>query len=106
MDYTEIKNRITRVSKAQSITNKQMAADLGFTPQGYRGWFLEKTLRVKTVFDIAEYLNVDPRYILFGDVDQNLVSEDNPGYKPVYIEDRMASMEQRIEALEKKVANG
>lgn len=106
MDYNDIKLRIKRLLKERSITSKQMAADIGYTPQGYRGWFVNHTLRVKTILDIASYLKVDPRLILFGNMDSSLLSaasDERPTYSPLYIEDRIAQLEQRVLELESSI---
>jgi transcriptional regulator with XRE-family HTH domain len=103
MDYNEIKLRIKKLLKERSLTSKKMAEDIGYTPQGYRGWFLNQTLRVKTIMEIASYLKVDPRQILFGTTQNDVLSsasEERPFYSPVYIEDRLAQLEHRVLELE------
>jgi len=105
MDYNDIKLRIKQLLKARSITSKQMAEDIGYTPQGYRGWFLNKTLRVQTVFDIAEYLKVDPRLILFGENSNSIHSagEDRDHYAPQYIEERISELEEKVQQIESRL---
>lgn len=106
MDYIGIKNRISTQLNEIGISAQKMAEDLNFTPQGYRKWFLTETLRVKTVMDIAEYLKVDPSYLLFGNneinVSDSVVNEPTGTYKTKQY------LEQRVEALEtqmKKLLN-
>lgn len=103
MDYFKIKDRITQILKTKGLTTKQMAADLGFTPQGYRLWFVDGTLRVRTVLDIAHYLDMDPADLLFSTLESPtpVLYETKSNYKNSYVEDRIATLERKIRLLEK-----
>jgi transcriptional regulator with XRE-family HTH domain len=102
MEYLKIKDHITKLLKQKGITTKKMAADLGFTPQGYRLWFVEQTLRVRNVIDIAQYLDITPSELLFfsSSNEPSIFNETKPNYKSSHIEDRISILEQRIQELE------
>ncbi|UTW66477.1 helix-turn-helix transcriptional regulator [bacterium SCSIO 12643] len=105
MDYLKIKDRITQILKIKGLTTKQMASDLGFTPQGYRLWFVEGTLRVRTVIDISQYLDIDPADLLFPPFEDSIpvFYEARPSYKNSYVEDRISTLERRVQLLEKSI---
>lgn len=102
MDYLRIKDHITKLLKEKGISTKKMAADLGFTPQGYRLWFVEGTLRIRTVIDISEYLDITPSELLFfqDTHHSHILNETRPMYGSSHIEDRISILEQRISELE------
>ena len=105
MDYNKIKIRISLAQKEINVSTKKMSDDLDFTPQGYRKWFIEETLRVRTVISIADYLKVSPAYLLFGNLagsdTGNMVNEPPSHYGKEYLEQRLDRIEQELKELKR-----
>ena len=108
MDYRRVKSIITARLSEMGVSTQKMAQDLGFSPQGYRKWFIQETLRVKTVIEIAEYLDLDPETLLFGGND--ILPTNNIGDKPLqytkkkYLEQRVDDLETRMDEVLKKLS--
>lgn len=63
--YNEMQQRIETIRKQKKISQKELCDHLDVTPQGWRGFFKNETIRVKTILDVADLLGVDPENILY-----------------------------------------
>ncbi len=102
MNYKKIKGTITARLSEMGISTQKMSTDLGFTPQGYRKWFVKENIRVNTVLDIAEYLKLDPKTLLFGNQEAG-VTNLNEGNVPYTTKKQLEHRVMELEGQMKEV---
>lgn len=98
MQVAAIRQRVENLLQERSLTAKWLYTAIGMTKTGYRQMWDNSTIKLVTLYAIAEALQVPAGRLMHGE--QNTAMEPQAVYGKRYLEDRVQELEDRMRRVE------
>lgn len=97
MDFNLIKERIELEYKKNRFTQDDLVKGIGLTRSGYRQMFEKKTLKVETLFQISQWLDMPLCYFL--DPDETYLFRAGITENKSKVDLRLTALETKMETI-------
>lgn len=98
MQVAAIRRRVENLLEERSLTAKWLYTTIGMTKTGYRQMWENSTIKLVTLYAIAEALKVSTDELMHGR--QSEAAEPPAHYGQRYLEDRVKELEDRMRRVE------